>query len=161
MHALFQRYNNDPLRQFAISAWLTSQFNTHYNYYSLAGRDCTRFLLFTSIWTIAFSSHRMFFDFPPPDSVLCSMASHISYVDLLLSQLILLIDSLQPVSNMGLLDCGRFKYHCHSQCAIESQVGTSSYYSSLALYLPSTQSLFVYCGQLIALEVFAWVILYV
>lgn len=64
--------------EFAISAWLTSQFNTHHNYFSLAGRDCTRFLLFTSIWTITFSSHRMFFDFPPPDSVLGSMASHIS-----------------------------------------------------------------------------------
>ncbi|KIK42627.1 hypothetical protein CY34DRAFT_83231, partial [Suillus luteus UH-Slu-Lm8-n1] len=112
--------------EFAISAWLTSQFNTHYNYYSLAGRDCTRFLLFTSIWTIAFSSHRMFFDFPPPDSVLCSMASHISL-------------------------CLTWVFWT---------AGASSITATLSVQLNrNTQSLFVYCGQLIALEVFAWVIL--
>ncbi|KAG1774358.1 hypothetical protein EV702DRAFT_1124946 [Suillus placidus] len=70
--------------EFAISAWLTSQFNAYHNYFSLAGRDCTRFLLFTSTWTIILSSHHMFFFCPPPDSVLGSMASHIFlHVDLL------------------------------------------------------------------------------
>lgn len=111
--------------EFAISAWLTSQFNTHHNYYSLAGRDCTHFLLFTSIWTITFSSHRMFFDFPP-DSVLCSIASHISL-------------------------CLTWVFWA---------AGAASITATLSVQLNrNTQSLFVYCGQLIALEVFAWVIL--
>jgi hypothetical protein len=63
---------------------------------------------------------------------------------------------------MGLLDRGRCKYHRSSRWRAELQVGASLCYalSLLTSYL-STQSIFVYCGQLNALEGFAWVIWYV
>ncbi|KAK7695203.1 hypothetical protein QCA50_002393 [Cerrena zonata] len=41
--------------EIAISAWLTSRFNAHHNYISTGVRDRTRFLLFTSLWTVVFS----------------------------------------------------------------------------------------------------------
>ncbi|KAG2067322.1 hypothetical protein BDR04DRAFT_1027960 [Suillus decipiens] len=112
--------------ELVISAWLTSQFNAHHNYFSLAGRDCARFLLFTSTWTIVFSSYRMFFFFPP-DSVFGSMASHIFFLCL---------------------------------TWIFWTAGAASITATLSGQLNrNAQSLFVYCGQLIALDAFAWVIL--
>lgn len=112
--------------ELVISAWLTSQFNAHHNYFSLAGRDCVRFLLFTSTWTIVFSSYRMFF-FLPPDSVLGSMVSHIFFLCL---------------------------------TWIFWTAGAASITATLSGQLNrNAQSLFVYCGQLIALDAFAWVIL--
>lgn len=39
--------------QLAISAWLVSMFNKHHNELSGAVRDRTRYLLFTSIWTVS------------------------------------------------------------------------------------------------------------
>ncbi|KAJ8594570.1 hypothetical protein M405DRAFT_808763, partial [Rhizopogon salebrosus TDB-379] len=66
--------------ELAIAAWLTSQFNAHHNYFSLAERDRTRFLLFTSIWTIVLSGLYMFFFFSIPDSVFSSVASHIFFL---------------------------------------------------------------------------------
>ncbi|KAG1813883.1 uncharacterized protein BJ212DRAFT_1364293 [Suillus subaureus] len=64
----------------AISAWLTSRFNAYNNYFSLTERDSTRFLLFTSIWTIVFSGAYMLFFFSLPDHVLSSVASHIFFL---------------------------------------------------------------------------------
>ncbi|KAG1874311.1 hypothetical protein F4604DRAFT_738348 [Suillus subluteus] len=113
--------------EFAISAWLTSQFDVHDNYFSLAGRDCTNFLLFTSTWTIIFSSYRMFFFFPPPDSVLGSMASHIFFL------------------------CLTWVFWTAGAASITAVLGGQ--------LNRNAQSLSVYCGQLIALDVFAWVIL--
>ena len=76
------KWNSDLLWQLAISAWLTSRFNAHHNYFSLAERDRTRFVLFTSIWTIVGSALYIFFFFYLPDSVFSSVASHILlYVD--------------------------------------------------------------------------------
>jgi hypothetical protein len=99
MHLLFIWLDNNPLRQFAISAWLTSQFDAHHDYFSLAGRDCTRFLLFTSTWTIIISIHRMFFFCAAADSVFGSTVSHIFlYVDLLWSELNLLTGQLAMCS---------------------------------------------------------------
>jgi hypothetical protein len=66
--------------EFAISAWLTSQFDAHPDYFSLAGRDCTRFLLFTSTWTIILSIHRMFCFCAAADSVFGSTVSHIFFL---------------------------------------------------------------------------------
>lgn len=63
---------------------------------------------------------------------------------------------------MGLLDRGRRKYHRSSRWRAELQVGASPCYAiSLLTFYLSTQSVFVYCGQLNALEGFAWVIWYV
>ncbi|KAG2057402.1 hypothetical protein BDR06DRAFT_878109, partial [Suillus hirtellus] len=112
--------------EFAISTWLTSQFVVHHNYFSLAGRDCTHFLLFTSTWTLIYSSYRIFF-FPPPDSILGSMASHIFFL------------------------CLTWVFWA---------VGAATLTAALSGQLNrNAQSLFVYSGQFIALDVFAWVIL--
>ncbi|KAG2364335.1 hypothetical protein BDR07DRAFT_804321 [Suillus spraguei] len=112
--------------ELVISAWLTSQFNAHHNYFSLAGRDCVRFLLFTSTWTIVFSSYRMFF-FLPPDSVLGSMVSHIFFL------------------------CLTWIFWTAGAASITATLSGQ--------FNRNAQSLFVYCGQLIALDAFAWVIL--
>ncbi|KAG1816394.1 uncharacterized protein BJ212DRAFT_1446934 [Suillus subaureus] len=62
--------------ELSISAWLTSRFTARHNYFSLAERDRTCFLLFTSAWTIVFSSLYMCF-FYLPGTVLGSVISHI------------------------------------------------------------------------------------
>lgn len=64
----------------SISAWLTSCFTVDDNYFSLAERDRTRFLLFTSAWTIVFSVLYMLFFFYLPGSVLGSVGSHIVFL---------------------------------------------------------------------------------
>jgi hypothetical protein len=66
--------------ELSLSAWLTSRFTAYHNYFSLAERDRTRFLLFTSTWTIVFSGLHMFFSFYLPGSVLGSVASHIFFL---------------------------------------------------------------------------------
>lgn len=112
--------------ELAISAWLTSRFNAYNNYFSLTERDSTRFLLFTSIWTIVFSGAYMLFFFSLPDHVLSSVASHIFFLFL---------------------------------TWVFWTAGAASITSALGGGLNcNTQSMFVYCGQLNALEGFAWVI---
>ncbi|KAG1775712.1 hypothetical protein EV702DRAFT_1180267 [Suillus placidus] len=66
--------------ELSISAWLTSRFTAYHNFFSLAERDCTRFLLFTSGWTIVFSCLYMLFFFYLPGSILGSVASHIFFL---------------------------------------------------------------------------------
>lgn len=66
--------------ELSISAWLTSRFTAYHNYFSLAERDRTRFLLFTSTWTTVFSGLYMFFSFYLPGSVLSSVASHFLFL---------------------------------------------------------------------------------
>ncbi|KAG2141024.1 hypothetical protein DEU56DRAFT_911514 [Suillus clintonianus] len=112
--------------ELAISAWLTSQFNAHHNYFSLAERDRTRFLLFASIWTIVFSAAYMFFFFSIPDNVLSSVASHVVFL------------------------CLTWIFWTAGAASITAALGGG--------LNCNTQSVFVYCGQLNALEGFAWVI---
>ncbi|KAH7889480.1 hypothetical protein F5I97DRAFT_1801281 [Phlebopus sp. FC_14] len=112
--------------ELAISAWLTAQFNLHHNFFNTAERDRTRFLLFTSIWTIVFSGMYMFFFFAMPSNVLSSVASHILF--LLLTWIFWTAGAASITAALGGgLNC-------------------------------RTQDIFVYCGQLNALEGFAWVI---
>ncbi|KAG2131686.1 hypothetical protein DEU56DRAFT_454724 [Suillus clintonianus] len=66
--------------ELSISAWLTSRFTAQHNYFSLAERDRTRFLLFTSTWTIVLCSLHMFIFMYLPGSVLGSMAAHIFFL---------------------------------------------------------------------------------
>ncbi|KAG1730703.1 uncharacterized protein EDB91DRAFT_1252564 [Suillus paluster] len=112
--------------ELAISAWLTSRFNAHNNYFSLDERDRTRFLLFTSIWTVVFSGLYMFFFFSLPDTVMASVASHIFF--LFITWVFWTAGAASITATLGGgLNC-------------------------------TTQNVFVYCGQLNALEGFAWVI---
>ncbi|KAG2121632.1 hypothetical protein BD769DRAFT_1361158, partial [Suillus cothurnatus] len=113
--------------EFAISAWLTSQFDAHPDYFSLAGRDCTRFLLFTSTWTIILSIHRMFCFCAAADSVFGSTVSHIFFL------------------------CLTWVFWTAGAASITATLGGQ--------LNRNAQSLSVYCGQLIVLDVFAWVIL--
>lgn len=62
--------------QLAISAWLTSRYNAHHNYLSITERDRTRFLLFTSIWTVVISALYSGFFFALTDSIVSSVGSH-------------------------------------------------------------------------------------
>jgi len=41
--------------ELAISAWLVSRFNANHDYVSISERDRVRYLLFVSCWTIVFS----------------------------------------------------------------------------------------------------------
>ncbi|KAG2065517.1 hypothetical protein BDR04DRAFT_1161307 [Suillus decipiens] len=66
--------------ELSISAWLTSRFAASHNYFSLAERDRTHFLLFTSAWTIVLSCLYVFFFFYLPSSFLASVASHIFFL---------------------------------------------------------------------------------
>lgn len=68
---------NNDLQQLSISAWLTSRFNSHHNFFNTSERDRTRFLLFTSIWTVVFSAvYTMLFFHSPDGSFLTSVGSH-------------------------------------------------------------------------------------
>lgn len=62
--------------ELSISAWLTSRFTAYHNYFSIVERDRTRFLLFTSAWTIVFSCLYILF-FYLQGSALGSVVSHI------------------------------------------------------------------------------------
>ncbi|KIP03209.1 hypothetical protein PHLGIDRAFT_77973 [Phlebiopsis gigantea 11061_1 CR5-6] len=67
--------------ELAISAWLTSRYNAHHNYLSVTERDRTRFLLFTSIWTIVLSSlYSVLFFHSATGSFLTSVGSHGIYM---------------------------------------------------------------------------------
>ncbi|EKM61639.1 uncharacterized protein PHACADRAFT_248361 [Phanerochaete carnosa HHB-10118-sp] len=63
--------------ELSISAWLVSRYNAHHNFQSLGERDRTRFLLFTSTWTIVFSAlYALLFFQSPGGSFLTSVGSH-------------------------------------------------------------------------------------
>ncbi|KDQ62851.1 hypothetical protein JAAARDRAFT_357786 [Jaapia argillacea MUCL 33604] len=67
--------------ELAISAWLTSMYNKHSNYFNLGVRDRSRFILFSSIWTIVFSIAYMgMFLQSATGSVFTSVASHIIFL---------------------------------------------------------------------------------
>ncbi|KAF7297869.1 Aldehyde dehydrogenase [Mycena chlorophos] len=66
------------LFELALSAWLTSMFNTHHNMRSLTERDRVRFALFTSSWTVLFSTLLLALFWHSSDgSILTSILTHI------------------------------------------------------------------------------------
>ncbi|TFK39358.1 hypothetical protein BDQ12DRAFT_603567 [Crucibulum laeve] len=113
--------------ELAISAWLTSRFNSHHNYSSVTERDRVRYVLFCCTWTILFSAlYLILFLHSATGSVLTSVASHFVF---LAFTWLLWVAAAASVTQMigGGLNC-------------------------------KTQEIFVYCGQLNALEGFAWLI---
>ncbi|KAG2034185.1 hypothetical protein BDR03DRAFT_615609 [Suillus americanus] len=122
--------------ELSISAWLTSRFAAYHNYFSLAERDRTRFLLFTSAWTIVISSLYI------PGSVLGGVASHIFFLLL----------------TWAFWTAGATSITTALVGELDRKLVASSYYSLLTSYhLSSTQSIFAYPVQLNALQGFAWV----
>ncbi|KAJ3485233.1 hypothetical protein NLI96_g5106 [Meripilus lineatus] len=112
--------------ELAISAWLVAKYEAHNNYPSIGVRDRTRFLLFTSSWTIFFSMFYLilFLHSASTGSIMTSVASHLLF---LVPTWIFWVSGAAAITAAlgGGLDCG------------------------------TTDD--VYCGQLNALEGFAWI----
>ncbi|KAF7289287.1 Aldehyde dehydrogenase [Mycena indigotica] len=69
------------LFELALSAWLTSMFNMHHNQRSLTERDRVRFALFTSSWTVIFSSLILVLFWHSADgSILTSILVHLVFL---------------------------------------------------------------------------------
>lgn len=111
--------------QLAISAWLTSRFNARHDYFSVAERDRTRFILFASIWTTVLSSCYLLFFFAMPNNPLSSVLSLMVFLIL---------------------------------TWIFWTAGAASITATLGGGLNCNQTIFVYCGQLNAMEAFAWIL---
>ncbi|KAH9885420.1 hypothetical protein C8Q73DRAFT_740899 [Cubamyces lactineus] len=110
--------------ELAISAWLTSRYNLRHDYLSLAVRDRTRYLLFTSCWTIFFSLFYFALFLHSPSGIMTSVLSHAVFLFL---------------------------------TWVFWTAGAASITAALGGGLNCSQH-FVYCGQLNALEGFAWVV---
>jgi len=69
------------LIELIIAAWLVAKFNTHHNPLSSAVSTRTRFLLFTSIWTVVGSALLLIlFMHSATGSVMTSVASHLVFL---------------------------------------------------------------------------------
>ncbi|KAI0726868.1 hypothetical protein C8Q72DRAFT_843487 [Fomitopsis betulina] len=111
--------------EIAISGWLTGMYNSHHNYLSVNVRDRTRYILFTSCWTVLFSLFylALFLHSASTGSVLTSVLSH--GVFLLITWVLWVAAAAAITASLnGGLNCG-----IH----------------------------YTYCGQLNALEAFAWI----
>jgi len=111
--------------ELSISAWLVSHFNKHHSH-NKSESDTSRFLLFTSIWTLLFSAIFSVLFWTTSPSALTSVASH------------------------GIFLFFTWVFWTAGAAAITAQLGGG--------LNCSTQDTFIYCGQLNALEGFAWVI---
>ncbi|KAJ7119002.1 hypothetical protein C8R44DRAFT_832175 [Mycena epipterygia] len=69
------------LIELSLSAWLTSKFNALHNERTLSERDRVRFALFSSTWTVLFSSLMLVLFWHSSDgSVLTSVLSHLVFL---------------------------------------------------------------------------------
>ncbi|EIW63824.1 uncharacterized protein TRAVEDRAFT_157574 [Trametes versicolor FP-101664 SS1] len=111
--------------ELAISAWLVSRFNLRHDYLSIDVRDRTRYLLFTSCWTIFFSLfYFALFLHSPTGGIMTSVLSHAVF--LFLTWVLWTAGAAAITAALG----GGLNCSAH----------------------------FTYCGQLNALEGFAWVV---
>ncbi|KAI0347858.1 hypothetical protein BDW22DRAFT_1349932 [Trametopsis cervina] len=107
--------------ELAIASWLVSRFNAHHNYFSTDERDRTRFLLFTSIWTIFFSFLYMllFLHSASSGSVLTSVGSH--GVFMFLTWIFWLAGAAAITDTLnGGLNCGTGVIYCDQLNALEA-----------------------------------------
>ncbi|KAI9454920.1 hypothetical protein BJY52DRAFT_1261873 [Lactarius psammicola] len=109
--------------ELAISAWLTSRYNSRHDFLSTTERDRVRFLLFCSIWTTVLSPIFPVLLFLESLEILASVAAHIIF---LFVSWVFWLSGAAALTNAlgGGLDCDLN---------------------------------FIYCGQLNALEAFAWI----
>ncbi|KAF8079276.1 hypothetical protein FPV67DRAFT_1558363 [Lyophyllum atratum] len=113
--------------ELAISAWLTSRFNSRHDYLNLGERDKIRYALFCSTWTIAGSFFFLaLFLHSATGSILTSVLAHLVYLFL------------------------TWLFWTAAAIAITTMLGGGLNCSN--------QDVFRYCGQLNALEAFAWII---
>lgn len=152
--------------QLSISAWLTARYNEHHNFLSKTERDRVRFLLFCSVWTIVLAPVFLTSFLTSPGSIFASVAAH--GILCVLGQFVAPVVSdrifLQPVHVVGVLVGGCSRTSRVARREVELQVRPPSRHSfvrrTLTLYLAHSHH-FVYCGQLNALEAFAWIEWYV
>ena len=152
-----QRYDN-PILQLAISAWLTARYNSRHDFLSTTERDRVRFLLFCSIWTTFLSPI-----FPVVLSlesleVFTSVAAHlILFVPLIMPLILLIIRSTPACSYRG---CSGSQGQRLSRSLLVGGLTAGMYQVSgipPLLTSISRSHHFVFCGQLNALEAFAWI----
>ncbi|KAM6498990.1 hypothetical protein JOM56_006938 [Amanita muscaria] len=114
------------------SAFLVSKHNSLHNFTNLGERDRVRYILFTSIWTLVTAPVFMvLFLLAPIGHPLTSVATHLIY--LFITWVLWTAAASAITATLG----GGRGLDC------------------------GTQHLFVYCGQLVALEAFSWMIWYV
>ncbi|KAF8326367.1 uncharacterized protein EI90DRAFT_1945660 [Cantharellus anzutake] len=112
--------------ELSISASLTSLYNKHHNYPRVKVRDATRFILFSSTWTVVFSLAFLgLFLHSADGSVATSIISHLIFFTLTWIFWSAGVGAITDALNGG-NNCSKIKYN-----------------------LP-------YCNQLNALEGFAW-----
>jgi hypothetical protein len=111
------------------AAFLVSKHNSHHNFTNLGERDRVRYILFTSIWTLVTAPVFMvLFLIAPIGHPLTSVATHLIYLFV------------------------TWALWSASAAAITATLGGGRGLNC------GTQHLFVYCGQLNALEAFSWMI---
>ncbi|KAI5120838.1 hypothetical protein M0805_007025 [Coniferiporia weirii] len=112
-----------------ITAWLAARYRTHHNYPSIAVRDRTSFLVFTSWWTVLFGSLYIafFLHRSLSGSVLASVGSHGFFLIL------------------------TWIFWTAGAASITAALGGGHNCSSIDFQLP-------YCNQLNAAEGFAWAV---
>jgi len=111
------------------SAFLVSKHNSLHNFTNLGERDRVRYILFTSIWTLVTAPVFMvLFLLAPIGHPLTSVATHLIY--LFITWVLWTAAASAITATLG----GGRGLDC------------------------GTQHLFVYCGQLLALEAFSWMI---
>ncbi|KAH9043655.1 hypothetical protein EDB85DRAFT_706203 [Lactarius pseudohatsudake] len=126
--------------ELSISAWLTSRYNSRHDFLSTTERDRVRFLLFCSVWTTFLSPIFPVLLFLGGLEILASVAAHLVF--LFVSWMFWLSGAAAITQSLGGgLDC---------------EYVTSAEVPPLLTYLARSHHL-VYCGQLNALEAFAWI----
>jgi len=111
------------------AAFLVSRFNSRHNFTNLGERDRVRFILFTSIWTLVTAPiYMVLFLVAPVGHPLTSVASHLIYLFI------------------------TWALWMSAASAITATLGGGRGLDC------GTQTLFVFCGQLNALEAFSWMI---
>jgi len=112
--------------EMCIAAWITAKYNSHHNFPNSGLRARVRYILFTSIWTVALGSVYLGIFLAMAGSFISSVASH--FVFLSVTWIFWLAAAAALTQSVGgALNC-------------------------------SIQTKFIYCGQLNALEGFAWLI---
>jgi len=142
-----------------ISAWITAKYNAHHNFPNSGVRARVRYLLFLSIWTLLFGSGFLVIFLVSATSAFASVASHFFlYVLVCIPPSSKTIHSFFFSFFFFLLTSG-FNVTSLSVTWILWLAAAAAITQTLGGALNcNTQSYLVYCGQLNALEGFAWLI---
>ncbi|KAI0042267.1 hypothetical protein FA95DRAFT_590001 [Auriscalpium vulgare] len=129
----------------SISAWLSSRYSSHHNYINTSERDRVRFLLFCSVWTIVLAPVFLATFLVAPAHIIASVAAHGIWCAA--------PSVFKPLtmSHFFLRGCRLFVTW------VFWLSGAASLAQSIGGRLNCSRH-FVYCGQINALEAFAWII---